>query len=163
MQPHFNTGDKTIYPAHGVADVVGVETKHIGDQTIPFYHLSVVGTGLKISVPVHKAEENGMRAIARDEEISELYELLQDHEVPSDRQTWNRRYRGFMEKIRTGSLFEVAEVYRDLSVLRAHKELSHGERQMLRTARGLLVKELAVARATPESEIEDQLEAFFRN
>lgn len=163
MQPSFNPGDKTVYPAHGVADVIGVETKTIGEHSIAFYHLSFVATGLKISVPVHKAEENGMRAVARDEEISELYALLRDHEIPSDRQTWNRRYRGFMEKIRTGSLFEVAEVYRDLSVLKAHKELSHGERQMLRTARGLLVKELSVARATPEAEVEEQLEAFFAN
>jgi len=163
MQPAFNPGDKTIYPSHGVADVVRIETKTIGDQSIPFYHLCVHASGLKISVPVHKAEENGMRRLARAEEISELYELLADHEVPSDRQTWNRRYRGFMEKIRTGSLFEVAEVYRDLSVLKAHKQLSHGERQMLQTARNLLVKELAVARSTPEDDVEEQLEAFFAN
>lgn len=163
MQPNFHPGDKTVYPAHGVANVVGVETKTIGDQAIPFYHLQVLGTGLKISVPVHKAEENGMRKLAGTAEIDELYELLQDHEVPFDRQTWNRRYRGFMEKIRTGSLFEVAEVYRDLSVLKAHKQLSHGERQMLRTARDLLVRELAVARETPEKDVEEQLESFFNN
>ncbi|MBL4683944.1 MAG: CarD family transcriptional regulator [Nannocystaceae bacterium] len=163
MQPNFNPGDKTVYPAHGVADVVGVETKTIGQQSIAFYHLSVLGSGLKISVPVHKAEENGMRAVARDEEITELYALLRHQEIPSDRQTWNRRHRTFMEKIRTGSLFEVAEVYRDLSVLKAYKELSHGERQMLRTARSLLVNELAVARATSEDEVEAHLEAFFQN
>lgn len=163
MQPNFNPGDKTVYPAHGVADVVGVETKTIGQQSIAFYHLAVLGSGLKISVPVHKAEENGMRAVARDEEITELYALLRQQEIPSDRQTWNRRHRTFMEKIRTGSLFEVAEVYRDLSVLKAYKELSHGERQMLSTARGLLVNELAVARATSEDEVEAHLEAFFQN
>src|SRR5690606_22482962 len=123
-----------------------VETKTIGEHQIAFYHLRVCGSGLKIIVPVHKAEENGMRALAGDHEIDELFELLADHEVPSDRQTWNRRYRGFMEKIRTGSLFEVAEVYRDLSLLKAQKSLSHGERQMLRTARDLLVRELSVAR-----------------
>jgi CarD family transcriptional regulator len=68
-----------------------------------------------------------------------------------------------MEKIRTGSLFEVAEVYRDLSLLRTQKSLSHGERQMLRTARDLLVKELAVARSAPEGEVAEQLDAFFQN
>lgn len=163
MQASFDVGDKTIYPTHGVADVIGVEIKTIAGQPVSFYHLRVVGTGLKISVPVAKAEENGMRRVAGDHEISELYALLSDHEIPSDRQTWNRRYRGFMEKIRTGSLFEVAEVYRDLSVLKAHKQLSHGERQMLRTARTLLVKELSVARGAPEAEIEQHLESFFRN
>ena len=163
MHPSFTVGDKTVYPSHGVADVVAVETKTIGEHHVSFYQLQVVGSGLKISVPVHKAEEIGMRRLAGDAEIHELFELLRDHEVPSDRQTWNRRYRGFMEKIRTGSLFEVAEVYRDLSVLRAHKQLSHGERQMLRTARSLLVNELSIARNAPEPEIESQLEAFFHN
>jgi CarD family transcriptional regulator len=159
----FKVGDKSVYPAHGVADVIDLETKSIAGQNITFYHLRVCGSGLKIIVPVHKAEENGMRPVAAGDEIDELYELLRDQEVPSDRQTWNRRYRGFMEKIRTGSLFEVAEVYRDLSLLKCHKSLSHGERQMLRTARDLLVKELAVARDATEAEIADELDSLFQN
>ena len=163
MESCFTIGDKAVYPAHGVADVVAVEEKTIGDQTVGFYHLNVMGSGLKIIVPVHKAEENGMRPLASAEEVDELFDLLRDHEVPSDRQTWNRRYRGFMEKIRTGSLFEVAEVYRDLSLLKSTKSLSHGERQMLRTARALVVKELSVARDAPETEVEEQLDSIFRN
>ena len=159
----FKIGDKSVYPAHGVADVIDLETKEVAGQSLAFYHLRVVGSGLKIIVPVHKAEENGMRPLADGEDIQELFELLRDREVPSDRQTWNRRYRGFMEKIRTGSLFEVAEVYRDLSLLKTQKSLSHGERQMLRTARDLLVKELAIARDTPETEVAEELEAFFQN
>ncbi len=163
MQPSFQVGEKSVYPAHGVADVVGLETKRIGNQELQFYHLQVMGSGLKIIVPVAKAEENGMRRIADGAELDELYELLRDHEVPCDRQTWNRRYRGFMEKIRTGSLFEVGEVYRDLSLLKQTKTLSHGERQMLRTARDLLVKELAVARGVSEDEIAAELDRMFRN
>jgi CarD family transcriptional regulator len=159
----FQIGDKAVYPAHGVADVIAVESKKIGDHSLDFYHLQVMGSGLKIIVPVGKAEENGMRRVAETEELDELYELLQDHEVPSDRQTWNRRYRGFMEKIRTGSLFEVAEVYRDLSLLKSGKELSHGEKQMLRTARDLLVKELAVARSTPEPTVAEELDRMVLN
>jgi len=163
MQPRFSVGDKAVYPAHGVADVVGVEQKLVGEARLTFYHLRVVGTGLKIIVPIDKAEENGMRPLAGASDISELYELLRDHEVPSDRQTWNRRYRGFMEKIRTGSLFEVAEVYRDLSLLKSAKNLSHGERQMLRTARDLLVRELSVAREAPESLVAAELDSLLKN
>jgi CarD family transcriptional regulator len=159
----FSKGDTAVYPTHGVADVVGLETKHIAGQSLGFYHLQVRHSGLKIIVPINKAEDNGMRPVAVDEEITELYELLQDHEVPCDRQTWNRRYRGFMEKIRTGSLFEVAEVYRDLSVLRMNKSLSHGERQMLRTARELLVREVAVARDETEADVAENLDAMFVN
>lgn len=162
MQPSFTIGDKSVYPAHGVADVIGLENKTIGSDEIAFYHLRVVGSGLKIIVPVHKAEENGMRSVATPEEIEEMFELLRDHEIPNDRQTWNRRYRGFMEKIRTGSLFEVAEVYRDLSLLKTRKTLSHGERQMLRTAQELLVRELVEAQSAPENEIIHALEAPFQ-
>lgn len=161
--PTFQVGDKSVYPAHGVADVVQLETKRIGEQTLTFYHLRVMGSGLKIIVPVDKAEENGMRPVAAGDDVHELYELLRDHEVPCDRQTWNRRYRGFMEKIRTGSLFEVGEVYRDLSLLKQTKNLSHGERQMLRTARDLLVRELSVARAVSEDEIANELDSMFKN
>ncbi len=161
MQPSFAIGDKTVYPAHGVANVVGVENKTIGSEQIAFYHLKVIGTGLKIIVPVSKAEENGMRSVASPQDVEEMFELLRDHEIPSDRQTWNRRYRGFMEKIRTGSLFEVAEVFRDLSLLKTRKTLSHGERQMLKTARDLLVRELVEAQSAQESEVVDALEAPF--
>lgn len=161
MQPSFSVGDKSVYPAHGVADVVDLENKSIGGSEITFYHLHVKNTGLKIIVPVNKAEENGMRSVASADDVKEMYELLRDHEIPNDRQTWNRRYRGFMEKIRTGSLFEVAEVFRDLSLLRTRKVLSHGERQMLRTARDLLVRELMEAQSAPEDEIIAALEAPF--
>lgn len=163
MHTNFQVGDKAVYPRRGVADVVGLETKTIGDQKIQCYHLQVVGSGLKIIVPVEKAAENGMRPVADDGDLQELYALLRDHEVPCDRQTWNRRYRGFMEKILTGSLFEVGEVYRDLSLLKQTKNLSHGERQMLRTARDLLVKELSVARERPEDEVAEELDSMFQN
>ena len=79
-------------------------------------------------------------------------EILRDKEVHIDRQTWNRRYRGFMEKIKSGSLFEVAEVFRDLYRLKGLKPLSFGERRMLDTAKGLIVQELSVARAVRHPE-----------
>ncbi|MCB9701592.1 MAG: CarD family transcriptional regulator [Myxococcales bacterium] len=162
MESQFQVGEMVVYPAHGVAEIVAVETKVIQGQKYPFYHLHVLGSGLKIIVPMTKAEEIGMRPIADDAAIDELYELLRDHEVPHDRQTWNRRYRGFMEKIRTGSLFEVGEVYRDLSLLKNTKTLSHGERQMLQTARTLVVRELSTARSRPESQIADELDSMFK-
>jgi CarD family transcriptional regulator len=163
LNPSFTVGEKAVYPTHGVAEVVALETKVIEGSPLQFYHLRVHGSGLKIIVPVAKAEENGMRPLADDGMIDELYDLLRDHEVPCDRQTWNRRYRGFMEKIRTGSLFEVGEVYRDLSLLKQTKQLSHGEKQMLRTARDLLVKELAVARASTEDDVAKELDSMFKN
>ena len=111
--PSFSVGDTAVYPAHGVADVVDVENKTVGGQTLSFYHLQVRNSGLKIIVPIARAEENGMRPLAAESDIEQVFELLNQREIEPDRQTWNRRYRGFMEKIRSGVLFEVAEVYRD--------------------------------------------------
>lgn len=159
----FDIGSTAVYPAHGVADVIGLETKSVGGQDLRFYRLQVRGTGLTISVPIDKAAENGMRPLVGPDEIDRVFEVLRDHDVPTDRQTWNRRHRNFMEKIRTGSLREVAEVYRDLSLLRSQKTLSHGEREMLRTARNLLVGELAVARESSESEVAEELDSMFKN
>lgn len=161
MRASFNVGDKAVYPARGVAEVIGMETKRIGEHAIDCYQLHVCGSGLKITVPVNKAEENGMRPVADQGELDRLYEMLRDHDVPQDRQTWNRRHRAFMEKIRTGSLHGVGEVYRELALLRRTKSLSHGERQMLNTARDLLVNELAIVRGTTEAEAESELEAFW--
>jgi CarD family transcriptional regulator len=159
----FDVGDTAVYPTHGVADVIEVKTKKVGGQDLRFYHLQVRGSGLKIIVPTEKARENGMRPLAGKDEIDEMFAILRDHDIAPDRQTWNRRHRAFMEKIRTGALADVAEVYRDLQVLRVTKNLSDGEKRMLRTARDLLVRELAVARDTSEAEIEAQLDSLFKN
>ncbi len=157
----FAVGDLVAYPTHGVARVVAIESKTVGTASLEVYHLEARGTGLKIIVPVTKAAENGMRPLATETDIEDMMEILRDHEVPTDRQTWNRRHRGFMEKIRTGSLFEVAEVFRDLALLRTTKVLSHGEKQMLRTARDLLAGELAVVRGQTSEEVALELEAMF--
>ena len=85
MQPQFNVGEKAVYPTHGVAEVVALETKVIEGLGMQFYHLRVQGSGLKIIVPVTKAEENGMRPLADDGMIDELYDFLRDYEVFCDR------------------------------------------------------------------------------
>lgn len=161
MELLFRVGDKAVYPAQGVAEVVGIEEKEIASQVTSFYVLKILDSEMKIMVPTAKAEQVGLRAVASRSEIKDVMEILRQKQVQVDKQTWNRRYRGFMEKIKTGSLFEVAEVYRDLSRLRSTKTLSFGERRMLDTARSLIVKELSVARNAPESRVESELEALF--
>jgi len=96
-----------------------------------------------------------------DTEISEVFSILRSEEPASDNQTWNRRHREYMVKIKTGSAFEIAEVLRDLCLLRKNKELSFGERKMLDTARGLLVKELALAQEASEQEVAEAIETIF--
>src|SRR6202041_1687866 len=96
-----------------------------------------------------------------EDEIREIFEILRERTVAFDNQTWNRRYRGFMDKIKTGSIYDVAEVLRDLYRLKTEKSLSFGERRMLDTARTLIVKEIAIARAQTEDQVKTEIEAIF--
>jgi CarD family transcriptional regulator len=157
----FRIGDKAVYPAHGVAEVVGIETKEIGGTKHTFYILRILENGMRIMVPTKNVAQVGLRSVVKKTEVKEVYDILRSREVSVDGQTWNRRYREYMEKIKTGSVFEIAEVLRDLSILKHGKDLSFGERKMLDIAKSLLVRELAVARATKEEKIERELASIF--
>jgi CarD family transcriptional regulator len=158
----FVIGDKAVYPSQGVAEITGIEKKEVFGRIQRFYVLQAMDSGLRILVPVDKADQVGLRRVAGENEIEEVLDILRDKEIHIDRQTWNRRYRGFMEKIKSGSLFEVAEVFRDLYRLKGMKPLSFGERRMLDTAKGLIVQELSVARAAEAQKVEQELERIFR-
>ena len=158
MALHFKVGDKVVYPAQGVAEIIGVDTKEIGGRLTSFYMLRILDSDMKILVPTDKGHQVGLREVATHREVEEVLDILREKEVHLDKQTWNRRYRGFMEKIKTGSLFDVAEVYRDLYRLKSSKVLSFGERKMLDNAKQLIVKELAVARKWTEEKVEAELE-----
>lgn len=157
----FQVGDKAVYPAQGVAEIVGIDEKEISGKIQRFYSLRILDSDMRILVPVDKAEQVGLREIVQEDQIREVYDILKEKEIHIDKQTWNRRYRGFMEKIKTGSLFEVAEVFRDLYRLKNQKTLSFGERRMLDTAKSLIVKELSVAKGTTEVKVERELEKLF--
>lgn len=162
MDTSFDVGDKAYYPVHGVAEVVGLEQRSIGGSATAVYILRIMESGLKIMVPTTNAHAVGLREIMNTDEVQEVYSILRSRETASDSQTWNRRYREYMEKIKTGSAYEIAEVLRDLCVLRVNKDLSFGERRMLETARNLLVKEIALAKATSEGAIVEEIEGIFR-
>jgi len=121
VQTEFAVGDKAVYPSQGVAEVLGIEHKEIFGTIQRFYVLRVLESDNRILVPIDKSDQVGLRRVAGKEEIGEVMQILREKEVQLDRQTWNRRYRGFMEKIRSGSLFEVAEVFRDLYRLKVLK------------------------------------------
>jgi CarD family transcriptional regulator len=157
----FKVGNKVVYPAQGVAEVIGVDTKEIGGRLTSFYLLRIIDSDMKILVPTDKAHQVGLREVATHGEVDEVLDILREREVHLDKQTWNRRYRGFMEKIKTGSLFEVAEVFRDLYRLKNTKTLSFGERRMLDTAKNLVVKELSAARNWTEQRVEKELDKAF--
>ncbi len=161
MKQAFTVGSKAVYPVHGVAEVVGLEQRDIGGSQTAVYILKIIDTGMKIMVPTVNAGSVGLRELITSKQVKEVFEILKCRDIPRDTQTWNRRYREYMEKIKTGSVFEIAEVMRDLSVLRATKDLSFGERKMLETARGLLVKELALAKGVTEDKILAEVDTIF--
>jgi CarD family transcriptional regulator len=158
---NFTVGDKAVYPVHGVAEVVALEKRDIGGSATSVYILKIIETGLKIMVPVMNAGAVGLRELITKKQVAEVYAILKSRDVPRDTQTWNRRYREYMEKIKTGSVFEIAEVLRDLCVLRVTKDLSFGERRMLEQARSLLVRELALAKGVGEDKVGAEIDALF--
>ena len=161
MEPTFKIGDKAVYPAQGVTEIMGIESMQIGDIQQNFYVLRVLDTDKKIRIPLNKVNAVGLRSVIQGEEVDEVYEILRERPLKFDQQTWNRRYRRYLEKIKTGSVYDVAEVLRDLYLLKYDKNLSFGERKMLDTARSLLVKELSIAKDTTEESIETELEEMF--
>jgi CarD family transcriptional regulator len=158
----YTVGNKLYYPVHGVAELTATESRTIGGMECAIYVLTIVETGLKIMVPTTNAESVGIRALVSNEEIDDVYEILQSKDGGTDTQTWNRRHREYMDKIKTGSAFEIAEVLRDLCLLRDKKTLSFGERRMLETARNLLVKEISCAQDKTQNAVEEEIESFFR-
>ena len=161
LKHEFAVGSKAVYPVHGVAEVVALEQRDIGGNQTAVYILKIIDTGLKIMLPTMNAGSVGLRDLITSKQVKEVLSILKERDIPRDTQTWNRRYREYMEKIKTGSVFEIAEVMRDLSVLRATKDLSFGERKMLETARGLLIKELAIAKGVGEDKIGAEVDAIF--
>ena len=157
----FKIGDKAVYPGHGVGELTGIVHEDIAGQRQSFYELKMLDNGLKIKIPINKVGSVGLRDIIAEKEVRQVYSILKEKDIAVDSTTWNRRYREYMEKIKTGSVFEIAEVLRDLYLLKFDKDLSFGERKMLDTARSLLIKELSLAKNCDEEEIEGDLRAIF--
>lgn len=154
----FREKDKVVYPAHGLGIVEAVQVRSVSGSQQKFYMISIVETGMKIMVPVSQAKTVGLRRVVDPSTVDKVYAILKDKDVEIDNQTWNRRYREYSQKIKTGSVLEIASVIRDLTVLKIDKELSFNERRMLDTAQGLLVKELSIAKSSPEDSIREELE-----
>ncbi|MBE9570373.1 MAG: CarD family transcriptional regulator, partial [Proteobacteria bacterium] len=150
----FKVGDLAVYPAHGVGLIERIESQEISGCRQDFYVMRILDNGMIIMIPTNNVENVGLREIIEPTEVPKLYSILKKRDVPIDNQTWNRRYREYMDKIKTGSVFEVAEVYRDLLILKLEKDLSFGERKMLDTARNLLVKEISLAKKVGEEQVE---------
>src|ERR1700741_3254919 len=159
----FKVGEKVVFPAHGVGVIESLQTRNVSGTQKKFYMLRIVDSEMTIMIPTENVATVGLRRIIGKDMVSKVYKILREKKVEVDQQTWNRRYREYTEKIKTGSGLEIAKVLRDLFVLKGDKELSFGERKMLDTARNLLVKELAIAKSFSEEKIMEELKTIFSN
>ncbi len=157
----FKIGDIAVYPSHGVGVIQSIENKKIFDNEQTFFIFRILDSDMTIMIPINNIAMVGLRRVIHLEEVPKVYDILKKKDVEIENQTWNRRYREYMQKIKSGSVFEVAEVLRDLFILKLEKDLSFGERKMLDSARNLLVKELSIAQNSSEEIIEDNIMSIF--
>jgi CarD family transcriptional regulator len=153
---NFHIGDKVVYPNHGVGVIEQIGSRSIGATIERFYLLHIKASSLKVMVPCHNAGSVGMRRVVRNGEIQKVLDYLSLSENGSSGD-WKDRFKENSDRMRTGSLFEVAGVLKNLIALHQAKPLSFREKKMLERARYLLVSELAMARNCDECKVEELL------
>jgi len=152
----FQVGDSVVYPNHGVGIIEQISSRTIGQTVEKFYLLNIKSSSLKVSVPFRNARAVGLRRVARNGDVTKVLTFLEQGECGSN-EDWKERYRENSERMRTGSLLEVAAVLKSLLMLDRSKPLSFREQKMLERARYLMVSELAAAKSCAEGDIEELL------
>lgn len=153
----FNIGDRVVYPMHGAGIIEAIEERTIGDEIQRYYIIRIPMGDMKVMIPVDSVQIVGIRGIIDEDEVKRVLDVLSGDSTNMST-NWNRRYRANMEKIKSGSIFEVAEVVRNLSQRDKEKGLSTGERKMLENARQILLSELALAKNVGEAQIQAMVE-----
>lgn len=156
----FKVGECAVYPAHGLARVQRIDERNVGGALRKFYVLQVLENQMTIMVPTENARSVGLRGVIQKSDVDNVYKILKQKIVRLDQSSWNRRFREFQEKLKTGSIYEIAEVLRSLHALKQVKELSFGERKMMEQSKQQLVKELALATMIPEVSIEAEIQSI---
>lgn len=149
----FNVGDKVVYPMHGAGTIDSIDKKNILDEEVEYINISMPG-GVKVMVPSNQASKQGLRNIISQNDVEKVFCVLEtDETAMSD--NWNKRYRDNMDKMKSGDIYEVADVVRNLSFKQKEKGLSTGEKKMLSNAKQILVSELVVVEHASQDEIEN--------
>lgn len=152
----FSVGDKIVYPMHGAGIIDSIEEKDILGQKQSYYILKMPGE-VKVMVPIAKADQVGVRNIIDKSSTEKVFNILSQDETVMDK-NWNKRYRDNMDKIKSGDIYEIADVVRNLSFKQKEKGLSTGEKKMLNNAKQILVSELVLAGQSSQDEVEQLVE-----
>ena len=160
----FTIGDKVIYPNHGLGVVEKVEEKTILGTTCGFFHLRILSNDTTVLVPVANVDNVGLRRAITDEEVERLFALMGDGKI-DNHQNWKGRFKDNSDKMRSGSIYDMAEVLKSLTFLAKSKSLSFREKRMLDRAKSLIVSEISeVMRLTAadiETRVDEALERCF--
>ena len=152
----FNVGDKIVYPMHGAGTIDAIEQKDIKGEKQDYYIIKMPGE-VKVMVPISKASEVGVRNVINKDEAGKVLQVLEADETQMPN-NWNKRYKENMEKMKSGDIYEVADVVRNLSYKQKEKGLSTGEKKMLNNAKQILISELVLAEHASADEVENLIE-----
>ena len=153
----FNVGDRIVYPMHGAGVIVGIEQKNLSGAPEDYYIIRLTSGEMKVMIPVCNKDLVGLREIITKDEVSKVLEVLRNREMEMST-NWNHRYRANLEKIKSGSIYNVAEVVTGLSLRDREKGLSTGERKMLENAKHILYSELALVEDLNEEQVQVMVE-----
>ncbi|WP_425448448.1 CarD family transcriptional regulator [Dethiothermospora halolimnae] len=150
----FDIGDKIVYPMHGAGVIVAIEEKEILGDKKKYYVMKMPMGEMKVMVPIDNMEEIGIREVIGNKEVEQVFAVLGDDKTKMPK-NWNRRYRANMDKIKSGDIYEIANVVRNLMIRDKEKGLSTGERKMLNNAKQMLVSEIVLAKDTDQEDVEN--------
>jgi CarD family transcriptional regulator len=156
----YNIGDKVVYPMHGAGIIEAIEEKEVLGEKRQYYILRLPVGDMKVMIPISNCKEVGLREVIDDVGVRKVIDILQEQSTIMST-NWNRRYRANLEKIKSGDVYEVAEVVRNLINREREKGLSSGERKMLENARQILVSELVLATELAEDKAKSLIESAF--
>ena len=150
QQNLLRVGDKAVYPGYGVGKITAIEDKDVLGSRLTFYSMQIMDSGTKIMIPKNRIKTVGVRPVASQKEAKEVVSLIKNKKAKSEStkinisKNWQKRHQSYIDKIKTGSIYEIATVIRDLKNLEAEKELSYGEKKMMTKAKNILYSELSI-------------------
>ncbi|MEJ5299569.1 MAG: CarD family transcriptional regulator [Thermodesulforhabdaceae bacterium] len=153
----FKKGELVVYPAHGIGRIEDVQTKSVDGEERLFLVVRILENDMKILLPVTNSNHVGIRPLVDQGEIPQIFEVLKKREISVVSSSWNKRYREYREKIKSGSIYELAEVFRNLYLTQTVKNLSFGEKKMLDMAKSLIVKEISLVTGNSEDTVEEMI------
>ena len=149
MQSILKVGDRAVYPGHGVGKITSIEDKNILGNKLTFYSMEIVESGTKIMIPKNRMESIGVRPVVSKQEAKKVMNIISDKKTKEEKtkppgKNWQKRHQSYMDKIKTGSIYEIAKVIKDLHTIQEEKELSYGEKKMMNKAKNILYSELSL-------------------